>query len=77
MKFNIDLYAKPKKMMVIELDDEVEYLIDEMAEKMIREGKKSVPLKRLVDLVAFSMSTDDLAEHLNKHGVVDYVDVES
>lgn len=71
---NIDVFLKPDKNIVIELEDEVEYLLDDDAVNDIKNKKKEVRLKRLVDGELFIVSVESTNKSLEKNGVIDYLD---
>lgn len=72
-KFNIQKYIKPGFDLILELDDEVEYLIDAEAVKSISSNERTVLLKRLVDGEAIVMTSRKVIQTLKKSGPTDYL----
>lgn len=73
--FNIKKYTKPGKDMVIELDDEVEYIIDSKIIQQIKAGEKTVLLIRVVDDYIVPTSLSRIVSSLEKNGPIDYLDI--
>ncbi len=71
---NINQYLKPGKNIVIELHDEVEYLLDDEAVEEIESGNEKVTLKRFADRVSVIMEVGAIENTLQKGGIVDYID---
>lgn len=74
-KFNIDSYIKTGFDLVIELDDEVEYLIDMEAVTAVKNDKKIVVLKRLVDGEKIIIPTSKVINNLQKNELTDYLEI--
>lgn len=70
----IEEFLKNGKDIVIELYDGVEYLIDNDAEKAIKDGSTQVMLVRLFDRVRHQINTKEIEESLRINGAVDYLD---
>lgn len=73
---NIKLFVKHGKNIVVELDDEVEYIIDDAAVEVIEKGAERVKLIRVVDRAPKTISVKRIRWALHKEGVVDYIDKE-
>lgn len=70
----IDRFLRPGKRLVVELDDGVDYLIDEEAVANIRAGKTTVVLTRLVDNSRQRISVRRLSWALENKDAIDYID---
>lgn len=70
----VEEFFKNGKDVVIELYDGVEYLIDDEAEKAIKDGATQVMLVRLIDRVRHQINTKEIEESLRENGAVDYLD---
>lgn len=57
---------------VIEID-EVEYLIDEFAAKMIEKDEEEIVLVRLFDHTPLILSSKQIKEIIDKDGIIDHV----
>ena len=62
------------KNIVVELDDEVEYIIDDTAVEAIEKGADKATLIRVVDRAPRTISVKRIAWALKKEGVIDYLD---
>lgn len=71
---NIDKFVKFDKYIVIELDGDVEYLLDDNAVKEIKENKQKIDLVRLIDRKSFLVDRKKIEESLTGKGVIDYLD---
>ncbi len=71
---DIKKFTKQGKNIVVELDDEVEYIIDDVAIKAIENGEEKVTLIRIVDRKPQSISVKRIFWALQKEGVADYLD---
>lgn len=71
---NIKELLRQGKDIVIELDDEVEYIINESALNSIEEGQERVPLVRVIDGESRMISARRIMWAISKEGVVDYLD---
>lgn len=71
---DIERYIKLNKDIVVELDDEVEYLIDDNAVQAIKKSDKRIPLKRLIDGKFFWIDLGMVARAIDNNGIVDYLD---
>jgi hypothetical protein len=58
---------------VIEIDD-VEYLIDEFAAKMVEKNSQEVVLIRLFDKEILVLSAKEIKDIIKERGVVDFLD---
>ncbi|MBP7846390.1 MAG: hypothetical protein KA007_03035 [Candidatus Pacebacteria bacterium] len=72
-KFNIDSHIKPGFDLVVELDDEVEYIVDKEIVESIRNNQSTVNLKRLIDGEIKIVALDRIIKSLQKEGPVDYL----
>jgi hypothetical protein len=54
--------------------DGVEYLIDELASRMIDKNAEEVVLTRLYDKNILVLSAEEINEIINKNGIEDYLD---
>jgi len=61
------------KNAVIEIN-EVEYLINEKSINALEDGKKLVPIKRLIDGKEEIVSIDTLNEAIQKNGIIDHLE---
>lgn len=68
---NIDKFLKPRKNIVIEIE-EVEYLLDDNAVSLIKQGDKKIPLVQLYDGQSYFFDVQVVIKTLEK-GVVDYL----
>jgi hypothetical protein len=73
---DIKNYMNEGKNMVIELDNEIEYLIDEVAEKDILKNKNKIKLTRLIDREHFFVEKKLIEKAIQKKGIIDYLDRE-
>ena len=71
---DIQKLVQAGKNIVVELDDEVEYIIDDAAVKEIENGAEKVTLIRVIDRTPQTISVKRIAWALKKEGVVDYLD---
>lgn len=71
---NIKQFVKQNKNIVVELDDEVEYIIDDTAVEVIEKGADKATLVRIVDRAPQAISVKRIAWALKKEGVIDYID---
>ena len=71
---DIKQFTKQGKDIVVELDDEVEYIIPEAAEKDLERGAEKVLLVRVVDREPQTISARRIAWAFHKKGVIDYLD---
>ena len=71
---DIKQFTKQGKDIVVELDDEVEYIIDDAAVKEIENGAEKVTLIRVIDRTPQTISVKRIAWALKKEGVIDYLD---
>ena len=71
---NIDRFLKRNKILVVELDDEVEYLIDDQAADKIRRGQQFVFVTRVIDRVHRRVSVKRIFWALSMNGPLDYLD---
>lgn len=74
-EFNIDTYIKPDFDLVIELDDEVEYLIDKVAVESIKNNESTVSLKRLIDDEMKATTIERIIKALQTNGPSDYLGI--
>jgi hypothetical protein len=58
---------------VIEIN-EVEYLIDELADRMIEKDEQEIALMRLFDSAIFVFSAKEIKKNIERGGIVDYLD---
>jgi hypothetical protein len=70
---DIIAHVKPDSYLVIELQDEVEYLLDDASIQAVRAGKETIPLTRLIDREMRMVSRVDIEEALAKKGPIDYL----
>ncbi len=73
-QFNIDTYLKASKNTVVELDDEVEYIIDDEAVLSIKNNKEYVFLIRVIDRKIVPVELEKIKKNLSKEGPIDYLD---
>ncbi|HRH22527.1 MAG TPA: hypothetical protein PLB51_00845 [Candidatus Paceibacterota bacterium] len=73
-QFNIDTYLKPSKNTVVELDDEVEYIIDDEAVLSIKNNKEHIFLIRVIDRKIVPVELEKIKKSLTKKGPIDYLD---
>lgn len=71
---NIKPFTKKDKNIVAELDDEVEYIINDAAVEAIEKGAEKVTLIRVVDRAPQIISIKRIHWALHKEGVIDYLD---
>lgn len=69
----INKFIKPGLNIVIELDDEVEYVIDEKALAQIKVGQTLIDLIRVVDRDTVQISAKRIGWSLNNGGAIDYL----
>ncbi len=74
-EFNIDANIKQGFDLVVELDDEVEYLIDKEAIASIRNNESTIALKRLIDSEVKIITTERVIKTLQTGGPVDYLKI--
>ncbi len=72
--FNIAKWVKPEKNIVLELDDEVEYIINDNAILEIKSGKDIITLIRVIDRSPQPINSKRIKNTLKKEGVIDYID---
>lgn len=73
-KLNIGKFLKPGKDIIIELDDEVEYLLNDKAVEAIQRGDRKTVLTRLYDQETYFIDTQRIRDTLLRRGVIDYLD---
>lgn|GEM_PF-3465881 len=66
--------VKPGKDIVVELEDDVEYIVDAEAVAAIKAEKSAVTLIRVIDRKPIAVSTRRIKWGLHKEGVIDYLD---
>jgi len=71
---NISNFVKAGKNMVIELDDEIEYLLDDAAVASIKRGDASARLFRLIDGEPRNFDVKVVEDAVFRKGPVDYLD---
>lgn len=71
---DIKSFTKKGKNIVVELDDEVEYIIGDAAVKAIEKGTGKTTLIRVVDRALQIVSIKRILWGLHKEGVIDYID---
>ena len=71
--FEINKYIKDGFDTVIELDDEVEYLLDSQAVESLRNKEKTVILIRLVDRESILKKSSEIIKSLKETGVIDFL----
>ncbi len=71
---NINKVLKPNKDIVIELDNEVEYIVNDKAIQAIGNDDKEIIIERLIDGKIFKVSLETIKKSLEKNGVIDYLD---
>lgn len=69
-----DKFIKPNKNIVIELEDEVEYLLDDESIGQILNKSLKISLKRLVDGAKIAIEIKKIEKSLKTKGVIDYLD---
>lgn len=74
-QFNINDYNKPGYNMCLELDDEVEYLLEENAITSIKNNEPTVSLKRLVDGEMCTVAIQKIITALETDGPSDYLQI--
>jgi len=74
-KFNTDQYTKRGFDLVVELDDEVEYLVDKEVVASIKNNEQTIILKRLIDGETKKVAIERIIESLQKIGPVDYLKI--
>lgn len=72
-EFNIDTYTKTGFDLVVELDDEVEYLINKDSIQTIKSNAATVSLKRLIDGEIKIIAIERIIKSLQTRGPVDYL----
>jgi hypothetical protein len=72
--FWIRKYIKSGKRMVLELDDEVEYIVDDKAILEIEAGNEQVRLIRVIDRAPQMVSARRIRWAILKDAIVDYID---
>ena len=72
--FDINTFLKDGKNIVIELDDEVEYILDDKAVEEIKKRKSVVNLIRVIDRTIQPTKFKKIKEAFLRDGVVDYLD---
>lgn len=73
---DISTHIKPDAYLVIELKDEVEYLLDDASIRAMQAGEESVPLVRLVDRETRLVDRADIEDAFAEReggGPVDYL----
>ena len=71
--FDINKYIKQGFDIVIELDDEVEYLLNSQAVESLRNKEETVILIRLVDRVPILKKSSEIIKSLRETGVIDFL----
>ncbi len=71
---DITKLVKPAKDIVIELDDEVEYLMNDEAVAAVERGDRKINLIRLYDGEIRRVEVERIENTLLKEGVTDYLD---
>ena len=74
-KFNIKQYTRVGFDLVVELDDEVEYLLDKEAAASLQNNEATIILKRLVDGKRQIVAAERIIKSLQKEGPIDYLKI--
>lgn len=72
-QFDIKKYLKSNKNLVIELDDEVEYVLDDEAILSIKNNKEHVFAIRVIDRKIVPVEREEIEKSLIKNGPIDYL----
>ena len=72
-KFDIGIFLKAGSDLVVELDDDVEYLLDNEAAASIRSNEPTAVLKRLIDGEAVTFHIERIVKALQTEGPIDYL----
>jgi hypothetical protein len=72
-KFNMNKYVRSGFDPVVELDDEVEYLLSKEAVESIQNNQSTISLVRLIDGEIRIFPIEQIIVSLEKGGVVDYL----
>ena len=72
---NISAFLRPGKDIVIELDDEVEYILNESAVNAVGNGQEQILLIRIIDREPRTISARRIKWAISNSGVVDYLDI--
>ena len=71
---NLKKFLKPGKNMVLELDDDVEYLVDDRVVEALEREDKYIYLIRLMDNQAFKVEIARVKKAISIGGIIDYLD---
>lgn len=71
---NINRFLKSDKDLIIELEDEVEYIIDDEAVLSIKNNKEHIFLIRVIDRKIVPVELEKIKKSLTKKGPIDYLD---
>ena len=74
MGIDIHKFVKPGKDIVIDLEDGVEYLVDDNAVVAIERGDQIIELIGLYGGKHYALDIKDILVSLQKKGVIDYLD---
>lgn len=74
--WDIDDFTRPGQWIVVELDDEVEYIVNDQGVADIRAGKALATLIRVIDRKPESISVRRIWWAIAKEGVIDYIDAQ-
>lgn len=72
---NIQKYMRAGKDIVVELDDEVEYLLNGAAAEAIQHGDEEVDLIRLYDRAIRRVPVSRIEVSVAEKGIIDYLDI--
>jgi hypothetical protein len=72
---DINKYMKPGKLLVVELDDGVEYVVGEEGAADLKVGKDGVRAIRLIDRSPQFISARRIMWALAKRGPADYIEL--
>lgn len=70
----IEKFLKDGKDVVIELNDQVEYVLNKKATMALRNGEKQITLLRLYDGKDFPVDVEEIKKAILGGGIVDYLD---
>ncbi len=60
--------------MVIEMDDDVEYILDDKSVEALSEGKEQISVIRVIDRTRQMVTARRIRWAISKEGIIDYLD---
>jgi hypothetical protein len=72
--FDIRKFFRPGKNMVIEMDDDVEYILDDKSVEALSEGKEQISVIRVIDRTRQMVTARRIRWAISKEGIIDYLD---